>query len=218
MKNQILNMTLEELERFLNNLIKDFHYEDIYKDNIKREMFNYIQEHFKGTDVKIETSYIDYREFSISLNGNTTITIKISTKKTDELISVSKTRNMYVHKVGKFKVDRMYYSLSEPVFEKVSGDVYKVKLKDGWSEWGNELEIPDNTIPIEKLLSNSYLCKLYEEQENVSVKQEVISSATQPIYQIRDLASQQSWDKLLNVVYENNKELIDTCVENFFNK
>jgi hypothetical protein len=219
-KDQIVEMTPKEVESYLNSCVSNVTETSVEDSDIKNEMIEEAKKLF-SEDISVSAPYYTGREIVIKL-GKINLRFKVSTKKTEETVSVSRLRKKDVKKAGKFKLDEVIVNLSQPCFDGDDIDNYKVKISTGWSISGigpvslNGIEGKIKDM-VSKDIVKSRLENQYEDWKDVRKK--IVLSAAQPIikkFYFEPDFNQEKWDLILRKTEENNSELIAQEIDKIF--
>lgn len=225
-KENFLQMTIKEIELFLNNSISNINFESVDVTEVKEVMINNVKTLFVSP-IKIQIPYYTNREIIISLfseysdySSGFDIIFKVTTKKTNKTKKVSKLRKKYVHTIGKFKFDDMRMSFYNPHFEALDLDNYLVKLHK-WTCSGNaQISLKHRKEKLIDILNKDLLWKEIEAQDDKwkDIRKKVILNAATPKLkkEMRYGFTEADFDYILLKTEENNKELIDSEIEKIF--
>ena len=215
-KEKLLQMTVKEIEMFLNDSISSIKFESPEESEVKGRMISSVRELFDDT-VVTSVPYYTNREFEIELN-DLCISFKVSAKKTDKTVSVSRLRKKDVKRAGKFKSDDVTISFNNPHFEADDLDNFKVKLIDTNCSGGPSVYLNHRKEKIADMLTKEILTEEIQLQNARwrDIRKAVILNASQPKIQkecFRQNLRQEDWDIILQKTEEANKELIDSVIE-----
>lgn len=219
-KDQLLQMTVKDLEMFLNENISSINCESIDDSFVKGKMIHTVKPLFDDT-IGISIPYYTNREFIIGL-GRLIITFKVCAKNTGKTKQISRLRKKDIKTIGSFKFDNIEINFYNPYFEIFDYDKFIVESSKHTCTGGAQIILKNRTVKIIDMLSkNILLDEIQKQNENwKNITSTVILHAAQPIlkqqYFGKDF-NQEKWDLILNKVEENNKELIINEIEKIFN-
>lgn len=218
-KEDILQMTVKELEIILNESVSSINFESEDEVEVKEVMIDNVKKLFNNS-IEISIPYYTNRQLCFHFCG-LTISFKISVKKTGKIVKVSRLRNKDVSTVGNFKINDVTIGFYNPCFDELDLDNYVVKLSDYKISGGADISLKHRKEKFIDMLNKDILWVEIEKQDNSwkDIRKQVILNAAQPNLKNEYFKSdfnQEKWDFILLKIEENNKELINSEIEKIF--
>ena len=215
-KKEILEMTSNDLENYLNTCVCNVKKTDKDDSYVKGEMISEAQKLFNSS-VQIYAPYYTNREIAIKI-GQIYITFKVSLKITDKTVQITRLKRRDVKEAGKFKFNKIDIKLYNPLFEKDGINKYKVKLSPDYITGGGEIILKYRKVKFKDMLTKDFIKEELEAQDKnwSSIRDTVVLNAAQPILKdafFKPEFNKTMWDNILKKTEEVNKELIDQEIE-----
>lgn len=161
-KDTLLGLNKKQIEALLNSKLSDFSMTSITPSEVKNGMFEHLSKHFDGLKAEI----LDYQnnEFVITI-GRASIVVKISTKSTGEVVTVSRLRKKPLKQPGKFSLDKVIYNFNEFLFELKDETTWTVQIDSRYTTTGDKLIIEKFDIPLSEVLSPEFIINAFNEKQ-----------------------------------------------------
>lgn len=215
---KLLQHNFKELEGYLNHAITDLNYTDIDANNVRRMMWDRCKNLF-GNTITIQNS--STKELLLTF-GKVCIIFGIGTKNTGRTVEVSRLRKKDVKQPGKFKFKSMSVSFNEPYFTEelnndyiVNVDEHKYMMPTYYVWFKNYTDTTIGDLLTRKVFEK----ELHLQNENFNIENSLVLLMAQPWIKkayFDPNFTQVQWDIILENVRNANKELLKTCVDNFY--
>jgi len=219
-KNELLQMTTKEIEKFLNNNISAITFESEYAEQVKDRMINNVKTLFDKS-VEISIPYYTNQIFAINID-NLYITFSVGTKITGKTMEISRLRKKDIKTVGKFKFSDIVISFYNPYFEKNNLENFTVKVSSNFScTGGASISLKHRKEKLIDMLAKNILTEEIQSQDENwrDIRKTIVLNASQPKIKeelFKPNFNQERWNFILQKTEEVNKELIDNEIEKIF--